>query len=326
MIVPQYWAECRVQYRKQGRQITVRRFGWSDTSEAEAQANADARADEAIKRLIAGEKLPRREPKVPYNGAQGVPIREEIVARHGETIITRNLYGARCLNSPNVFFADIDFKQPPVSLILWIAGLLSLAVCATAIGWSLHSKPLGFALFFFGLLPLRSLLDKLHQAIQRSKGGEEPRAKRRIHNFLARHPEWNFRLYRTPAGLRVLATHRTFNPGDPDVAECFAALRADPVYVLMCMNQQCFRARVSAKPWRIGIVEHMRPRPGVWPIAPGRMAIRKAWIERYETVAESFAACTLLEEVGSGVSHPDVAAVQQLHDVLCRATSELPIA
>src|SRR4051794_33545978 len=123
MIVPQYWAESRVQYRQEGLQITIRRFGWSDTSQVEAQGNAEARAGEALQRLLSGEKLPRREPKVPYNGAQGVPIREEIVERHGETIITRNSYGARCLNSPNVFFADIDFDQAP-TLRLIVATLV----------------------------------------------------------------------------------------------------------------------------------------------------------------------------------------------------------
>ena len=78
----------------------VRRFGWSDNSQDAAQVNADERAQEALQRLLSGEKLPRREPKVPYNGGEGVPIREEIVSRHGETIITRNSYEARCLNTP----------------------------------------------------------------------------------------------------------------------------------------------------------------------------------------------------------------------------------
>jgi hypothetical protein len=76
-----------------------------------AQVNADERAQEALQRLLSGEKLPRREPKVPYNGGEGVPIREEIVSRHGETIITRNSYGARCLNTPNVLVADVDFQE-----------------------------------------------------------------------------------------------------------------------------------------------------------------------------------------------------------------------
>ncbi|NDF01697.1 MAG: hypothetical protein EB034_26050, partial [Verrucomicrobia bacterium] len=100
MNIPRFWAEARAQHRERGKQVTVRRFGWSATSESEAQANAQARADEALERLLAGEKLDRREPKVAYNGAEGVPIREEIIAEHGTDVITRNSYGALCLNTP----------------------------------------------------------------------------------------------------------------------------------------------------------------------------------------------------------------------------------
>ena len=80
MIVPQFWAEGRAHARRDGRSFTVRRFGWSDASQGEAQANADARAAEAIERNLAGERLDRRERKVPYNGADGLPIREEITS------------------------------------------------------------------------------------------------------------------------------------------------------------------------------------------------------------------------------------------------------
>ena len=41
MIVPQYWAEARRRHRDSKRQITVRRFGWSDVSERDAQIMAD---------------------------------------------------------------------------------------------------------------------------------------------------------------------------------------------------------------------------------------------------------------------------------------------
>ena len=115
MIVPQFWAEARVQDKTRERQVTVRRYGWSDTSQEDAQAMAEARAAEALRRILSGEKIERREPKVPYHGAAGMPIREEIVSRHGDTIITRNSYGARCLNTPDVLFADLDFPEgdPP---------------------------------------------------------------------------------------------------------------------------------------------------------------------------------------------------------------------
>lgn len=95
MIVPKFWAEGRQQHRTKGRQVTVRRFGWSDTSQADAQQSADVRVKQALDRILSGEKLARTDPKIPYNGAAGVPIREEIVDRQGETIITRNSYGAR---------------------------------------------------------------------------------------------------------------------------------------------------------------------------------------------------------------------------------------
>ena len=107
MIVPQFWAEGRLRERHRGRQVTVRRWGWSDQSPEEAQAHADARTREALDRIRNGEALPRREGRVAYNGADGVPIREEILSRHGETLVTRNAYGAHCLNSPDVLFAEV---------------------------------------------------------------------------------------------------------------------------------------------------------------------------------------------------------------------------
>jgi len=44
MIVPQYWAEGRIQHKKDGKQVTVRRFGWADGSqEVAGEARAPAR-------------------------------------------------------------------------------------------------------------------------------------------------------------------------------------------------------------------------------------------------------------------------------------------
>jgi hypothetical protein len=126
--------------------------------------------------------------------------------------------------------------------------------------------------------------------------------------------------------MRVLAMHRTFDPAEPAVAECFNALGADPLYVAMCLNQKCFRARVSAKPWRIGVAGHIRPRPGVWPVAPERLPERTAWVQAYEAVAKGFAACKLIGTAGHGAVDSAVAPVQALHDDLCQATSALPAA
>ena len=86
--------------------------------------------------------------------------------------------------------------------------------------------------------------------------------------------------------------HRTFDPREPAVAEFFRALGTDPIYVQMCLRQNCFRARVSPKPWRIGIGQHMKP-VGVWPVDPNRLPERRQWIEAYERVSKGYASAAL---------------------------------
>jgi hypothetical protein len=320
MLVPQYWAEGRAQARQPNRQVTVRRFGWSDTSQADAQATADARAQEALRRVLAGERLPPRDPRVPYNGADGLPIREEIVSRHGPTVITRNSYGARCLNTPNVLFADVDFPDAstlPCGCVLVLGAL----VIASVVAWRAEAEAWAI------LLAVLALLAMLF-ATRSDRAWRYPNdvARARIARFAAARPDWGFRVYRTPAGLRILVTHQPFEPDGPAVRDLFKALGVDPLYAKMCFNQQCFRARVSPKPWRIGIGHHLRPRPGVWPVHPDRLPMRNEWIATYEAAATGFAACEFIETVGSGIVHNEIAPVVKLHDDLCRATSGLPIA
>lgn len=318
MIVPDYWAEARKQHKAAGKQVTVRRFGWSEESVADALANAEARADEALRRIVAGDKLDKREPKVPYNGAAGVPIREEVLARQGEQVITRNAYGAHCLNSPNALFADIDFN-PESSLKPAFLNFAFLALVAAITGWVLRSWGATFGLLFASLVgaaPLARLVVRLAIA---ARGGSERIAREKLVTFLARNPSWNVRLYRTPAGYRLLATHQPFQAVSSEVQEFFAAVEADPIYVRMCANQQCFRARLTAKPWRIGISAHMRPRPGVWPVRPERLAVRNEWLMAYEAKAASFSACRYIESLGSGVVHASLQEVVELHDRESRA-------
>jgi hypothetical protein len=324
MIVPQYWAEGRVQHRQDKRQVTVRRFGWSDESLDEAQRNADQRAQEALQRLLSGEKLARREPRIPYNGAAGVPIREEIVARHGQTVITRNAYGARCLNTPDVLFADIDFDKEAGFIATFVV-FAAIAAAAVAI-WFANYRTIGALTLLFAFTLSSSIAGGLTRLLQNARGGIERITLAKIRRFLEAHAGWNLRIYRTPAGMRVLITHRVFRPDEPAVAECFRALGTDPIFARMCLNQRCFRARVSPKPWRIGIAGHMRPRPGVWPVSEQGMPRRLAWIAAYEAAAQSFSACRFVESLGSGIVDPEVRRVMELHDELCRAQSQLPMA
>ena len=70
----------------------------------------------------------------------------------------------------------------------------------------------------------------------------------------------------------------------------------------------------------------MRPRPGVWPVHPDRLAMRETWITTYQAAAKNFAACQFMENLGPQVIHSEVQAVLEIHDRLSQAHSELPIA
>ena len=331
MLIPDYWAEARKQHRSGNRQITVRRFGWSVVSEADAVAMAESRAEMALSRLRSGEKLERQERKTAYNGAFGLPIREEVLSRHGEEVITRNSYGAHCLNTPRAVFADIDFSDKPstgqflTTFVLLVVVLLATYLALASDCHKSWAGALGILLLScFFMAPLSICLHRVALMVQ---GGHERISRKRLRTFLSEYPAWNVRLYRTPGGLRLLATHQPFQPADHEVQKFFSSIGADPIYVRMCQNQQCFRARLTAKPWRIGIGVHMRPRPGVWPVRPDMLPIREKWITEYERSASSYAACRFIGAFGSGVVHHEIGAIIELHDREARANDLiLPIA
>lgn len=325
MLIPSYWAEASLKVKHENRKMTVRRFGWSELSQEDAQRHAESRAQEAVHGLMAGEKLARREPKVAYNGAQGVPIREEVLSRHKDAVITRNLYGARCLNTPNVLFADIDFVVPRKP-IYFFWSVFFLVLITFLVAYNIVGLGLACLLSLTTWFLSHHFSTWLWTQDLKTQPSAEQSAMQRVDTFLDKHPEWHLRIYRTPAGLRLLAMHKTFGPDEPEVASVFKEIQADKIYVQMCSNQHCFRARVSAKPWRIGIASHLKPRPGVWPIKPERLPERLRWVEEYERQAAAFASCRFLMAKGSDYVDPAVEEIRQLHDDLCRAHSDLPLA
>ena len=88
-----------------------------------------------------------------------------------------------------------------------------------------------------------------------------PSAIAKAQAWASRQPGWNWRVYQTAAGLRLLATHALFDPADPICQTVFDAVDADPLYRKLCQLQECFRARLTPKPWRC---ESRNP-PCRWP-------------------------------------------------------------
>ncbi len=271
MLIPKYWASASAPAQNRWRHtVTVRRWGWSDDSQQAAEAHAQERLRQALAAYAQGQAS-AHENRPGYNGAQGLPICEEVLARHGSAVLTRNSYGAHCINTPDVLFADVDDAQYTGYDIGCLIALLALVTLLCALYWLLSpacKPPRSPQPFYISCALLLSAWIYARWQRWRHRPAAARRASlERIRRFASARPDWSLRLYQTPAGLRLLATHRTFTPGDPAVQELFKAVRVDPVYQRMCLLQQCFRARVTAKPWRIGINAHIRNGSRAWPIA-----------------------------------------------------------
>lgn len=354
MLVPKFWASSKLRHRADKKQITIQRWGWSDVSVEQAQQHADVRVREAMDQLLLTWpklRLPKREPKVAYNGAEGVPIREEIIAQQGTDVVTRNSYGALCLNTPDVMFVDVDeewISRPPpaklwprfllaaaLALVWWVvwasgkpAALDPYASCSGLPGFGDYFRVglrglWGFAwrtLFFLAALYWLNLWR--WQWFVHRNGGLMGMVRKGLSEQSVR---GYWAVYKTPKGARLLALHRTFDASSEESGALMKSLWADPVYVAMCRRQGCFRARVSAKPWRIPGMDRMRG--PVWPVEGEALERRLRWVAGYEAVQSGYAACTLVELFGEAhLLDPRAEAVRKWHDQLSQSSSGKPVA
>src|SRR5206468_2344650 len=103
-------------------------------------------------------------------------VLREIKNSSGELagVITRNSYGCLVLNTARVMFVDVDLPEP---------------------------KPLG------------GFLKKLFSKAEKPPSDEaQNRVVLQAEKWAANNPGWGWRIYRTRAGLRLLATHALFDP------------------------------------------------------------------------------------------------------------------
>lgn len=271
MKIFRHWAKASAPTHNQnGLKITC--YGGSNASVEDALREAQERAKSAAKRFNETSRL------ASYDYADG-GLREEIINElqdEGETVavITRNMAGCLVLNSPNVFFADIDY--PPVSRPSFFAGLAS----------------------FFG-------------------GEKPPTNDQRVVDTVKRIADADsrlgIRLYRTKNGFRSLVTNRTFDAVSDETNRLLQNFGADPLYVKLCRAQECFRARLTPKPWRCGVSQPTV----VFPFENSETENRhRKWITNYEEAAKPFTTCILIGQFGSKAIHPAVESVLRVHDQL----------
>ena len=119
----------------------------------------------------------------------------------------------------------------------------------------------------------------------------------RIEHYQKANPAHTFRVYETSAGLRFVITSQAFEADSPAVKALFADLGVDPLYMTLCRQQTCFRARLTPKPWRIGLD---RPASRFPRDARSEQRDFEGWLRRYERASAGVGVVKLLATFGTG--------------------------
>lgn len=218
--------------------------------------------------------------KAPRDDSYEVPIAEEMCETLDEhNVITRNRYGAKILNTDELLFLDIDYVPPRFGE--WFAGL-------------------------FG----------------RPVPDVKARILRRIEELSAQ-PDFEgigFRVYETCRGMRLLLSLNARSLlRSKEMWPLFRKFGADPLYSDLCIRQNCCRARLTPKPFRIGMKTFMKFR---FPYKDEEKEAIRAWLAEYEEKSKPFAVCKLTARFGKRFTSPAV----EYHDRVTGAESKLPLA
>lgn len=299
MRIPKYWKLGNFEgIGPQGSRINYQAWGWSDHSPDDALKNGNERAYKAFRKHL----HPSKDQQYEY---ADLPIKEEIIdiIKGDDEIarITRNRYGALVINTSRVLFVDIDLPKSSSYIADERGGLKY---------WLFPSYR-------------RQVNEAWQQALQKARESREEKAIAAIVSWAMQNPKRSFRMYQTKAGFRLLFTDQLYDPEHELTQQTFTDLNTDPLYVLLTRKQQCFRARLTPKPWRMD----MHPLSIKHPTT--RMYYPKGfeqWISEYTKRSQSFAVCQWLRDFGSQPSsnmHLD--KVIQIHDQYC-CSPNLPLA
>jgi len=328
---PQHWALADGFSPHLGRGGgTLRVWGWSSDSQADAEQVAATRLADALERIAREGRLPAGHgyyPRMPLRE----PVLEEVDTASGAVlgVITRNRMGCEVLCTDLLFIADVDVpgldEAGPSSGSSDIAGASRTARRTGGVGG-----------FFRRLLTGDPLPTPMSPEPAGAQGADAAPASVRpgdtsvaeslacepVWEFARRHPELGVRVYRTAAGLRVLVTGAAAPPSSDRARVLLTELGSDPLYVELCSTHDSYRARLTPKPFRVGLPANPNP----WPFGDdsGRRGWEQ-WVSEYDGRIAAYAVCRLVSASGPEPG-PDEQRLVALHDARCRVGERLPLA
>lgn len=357
MHIPTYWSEYSLEFQYLNKTTKVKRFGWSDHSVADAQQCAIRRCEQARDEILAGrKKIKRIEAK---NAEYALPIREQVLQHYPDVnaVLSINRYGAHCLNVENVLILDVDhaelkneieqayplikhLEQVKQIKFMWaiafgfLAGLLALYLNYQPFLWVVGVWLIsGLIIHFINRSFITQAHQQYHNQIQthlQEKQGYLGIIIEKVQTFCDHHPDLLFYLYQTPQGFRLIALNQHYGVNSKTVQACFQQLPIDPIYQKLCLQQNAFRARVTAKPWRMQ--QHIMngiPYIYFWKTdieSQAQLSQRQKWLADYQQASQYYSACHFIQQIGQGKMNPEIQRFVQIHDQLCQAHQPLPLA
>ncbi len=132
----------------------------------------------------------------------------------------------------------------------------------------------------------------------------------KIERYQQLNPDYTFKVYETHSGLRFIIINQLFSAGDQIVDTIFDALEVDTLYRRLCTAQNCFRARLTPKPWRLGL---NRP-ASRYPRSNIEQREFEQWLRSYQSASVQVSIVNEITTVGYGAVHNDIKRALALHD------------
>jgi hypothetical protein len=126
------------------------------------------------------------------------------------------------------------------------------------------------------------------------------------------------RVYETHSGIRLILEGKAMDPRSKESKNLLRSFHADQLYSTLCRKQNCYRARLTPKPYRI----KMKPIRLSYPYEAIDKSRIDEWIREYDSKSQGFSTCRLAQVLRSDSVSPAV----RYHDERTKAQSGLPLA
>lgn len=133
---------------------------------------------------------------------------------------------------------------------------------------------------------------------------------KKIEAFQKANPQFSIKVYETFGGLRVVILNELFKNRFELANSIFSELEVDSLFRKLCKAQSCYRARLTPKPWRVGLNRPLSRFP--------RSAVAqeefKKWLLGYEKNNRGFSTTKHIDTFGSECPNSDIETVLMVHD------------